>query len=114
MSGLDRITINNLIESEYAQSMGSYPYANLPHGALGVIEEEVQEAEMDFFKLKSKLQMLKHEVHQAKGYPHLMNKQEVELLDKMSIDVVHCIEELIQVGAMVKKYKAGFKESEVK
>lgn len=101
-------TMKHAVNLELNRSMDLYPYSNNPHGAYGVIKEEVTETLAELGNINDKLRELEKLVFKAKGYPHQMSTAEKELVDGIESDAYDAIIELIQVAAMCKKYKMAF------
>lgn len=105
--------LKGAMHDEYIRSLDIYPKANIPHGSLGVIAEEVAEADDEMTNIKDKIIELQEEVYKAKGYPHQISKKEIELLDGIMLDAMHAIGELIQVSAMCIKYKESYDQTKL-
>lgn len=105
--------LKSAMHDEYIKSLETYPCANIPHGSLGVIAEEIAEADDEMTNIKDKLIDLQKVVYKAKGYPHQISTKETELLDGMITDILHAIGELIQSGAMCIKYKESYTQDKL-
>ena len=100
--------LTDLIAAEYEKSLITYPHSNNPHGAFGVIVEELTESYDELENICDKMEELKQIIFKSKGHPHTITTPEIELIDGIMIDVYHAIEELIQTAAMAHKYKKAF------
>lgn len=103
-----KATIYHAVNLELDRSMELYPCSNNPHGAYGVIKEETTETFAELENMLDKMKQLEKIIFKAKGHPHQMTTEEIELVNGIESDAYDAITELIQVCAMCKKYKKAF------
>jgi len=102
-------------ELEFAET--KYPSINSAWEGYAILKEEVEETNEEFIIVKEMLERLWKEIraksdsntdtdasHSNTAFISLFNKQEI-ILNKMTLHVYFTIKELIQVMAMVMRYK---------
>jgi hypothetical protein len=104
---MDINIILDLIEEELKEANNIYPLFQTQHEAYGVMREELEEA-WDEFKLIKKGILIDYWdlcKNDKDGDKAIRIKVINELLRLLEGDVINCIKELIQLGAMLKKAK---------
>lgn len=105
--------IADFVRMELNQANEIYPLFNSIHEAFGVLKEEVEEAGDDYINLIIALDRLWEIAKSSKGHPHTMDGlNEKAIISLVTFHSTNMILELIQVIAMVEKWKQSFEFEE--